>query len=540
MSDKEFNLIYEPWILVMNFDGSVQEVSILELFEKSHLVKSISGELPTQDVAVMRLILAILHSVFARYDINGDFNPISNKEMAYKRWKQLWELKKFPMEIISEYLTNFEDRFYLFHEKYPFYQVAKLKVIPSTEYGAKKLNGEISESGNKPRFFSLRDDEHKNSLSFKEASRWLLYVNAFDDTSSKPKGANEDDGKFPSPGAGWLGKLGLIYGVGDNLFKTLMLNLVLTKENGEIWGEENPIWENEKVRDSQRTKIVIPNNQSELLTLQSRRVLLKRDSENVIGYYLLGGDFFDRENSFNENMTIWREDRTNKSSSKIFNPKRHDQSLQLWRDFSSIYPHEKESKRPGVVTWQLQLKRNKLIEEKFCNYAIASVKYGDKDFFVEDVFSDSITFNLDILDELGEIWVERIQNEIAYTDQIVSYLGNLAKDIRYAGGSGDKEAESSSKNVKENAYFSLDEPFREWLANIEPKRDNDSKDEICLEWRKVAKKTIIEIGKSLVEEAGSKAIVGRTIEKENNGKVIKIEYIAAKSFNRFVVNVNKH
>ena len=46
-------------------------------------------------------------------------------------------------------------------------------------------------------------------MSYAQAARWLLYVNGFDDTSAKPKGKN-----LPSVGAGWLGKLGLIFRTG--------------------------------------------------------------------------------------------------------------------------------------------------------------------------------------------------------------------------------------------------------------------------------------------------------------------------------------
>ena len=71
-------------------------------------------------------------------------------------------------------------------------------------------------------------------LGFAEAARWLLYINAFDDTSAKPKGKG-----LPSPGVGWLGRLGLITGVGNNLFETLLLNLVLIKDGNMSFGE-NP------------------------------------------------------------------------------------------------------------------------------------------------------------------------------------------------------------------------------------------------------------------------------------------------------------
>src|SRR5690606_5216521 len=113
-----------------------------------------------------------------------------------------------------------EDRFWLFHPERPFYQVAGMG--KATDYSAAKLNGELAESGNKIRLFASRGGPAKGWLSYAESARWLLYVNGFDDTSAKPKRKG-----LPSPGAGWLGKLGLVQAVGDNLFETLLLNLVL-------------------------------------------------------------------------------------------------------------------------------------------------------------------------------------------------------------------------------------------------------------------------------------------------------------------------
>ena len=46
-----------------------------------------------------------------------------------------------------------------------------------TEYGASKLNGEISESGNKTRIFSAYSGEQKSHLTYAQAARWLFDFN---------------------------------------------------------------------------------------------------------------------------------------------------------------------------------------------------------------------------------------------------------------------------------------------------------------------------------------------------------------------------
>ena len=69
----EFNLCEEPWILVMGQDCSVRELSLPEVLIHAHEYVRLSGEMPAQDVAVLRLLLAVLHRIYADglYKENG-------------------------------------------------------------------------------------------------------------------------------------------------------------------------------------------------------------------------------------------------------------------------------------------------------------------------------------------------------------------------------------------------------------------------------------------------------------------------------------
>jgi len=519
LAGKEFNLLHEPWIIVMKPDGQTEEVSMLDAFRHAHKWRALAGELPTQDVAVLRLLLAVLHAVFARYDANGNHAPLDSPGAALKRWSSLWERGEFPHEIIAEYLAHFEERFWLFHPTQPFYQVSNL--TEATLYTAAKLNGELSESSNKIRLFSKRTGERKDQLDFAESARWLIYVNAFDDTSAKPK-----EKGLSSPGAGWLGKLGLITAVGDNFFQTLLLNLVMLRDGAdELWGVEQPIWEWD-VRRSERTAITMPDNPSALLTLQSRRLLLKRQAKSVVGFALLGGDFFARENAFAEQMTIWRAPGKTKGEVPEYSPRRHDASRQLWRDFSSLIAQREGGRRPGVVNWLARLKGEGLISQKHIRFETAAVKYGDKDFFVDDVFSDSIALNTALLTDLRNYWVERIADELELTEKLVQKFGELAQKITIA--SGDTGSNGARQAAKEQAYFQLDRPFRIWLEAINPEIDDI--DEQCGKWWTAAQQIIRDLGRELVEQAGPKSFCGRTLRE---GASVHL-YTAPEAFNRFL------
>ena len=54
MDDKKFNLLEEPWVCVMQENGEVKELSLIDALIHAHQYRGLSGELPTQDVAVLR------------------------------------------------------------------------------------------------------------------------------------------------------------------------------------------------------------------------------------------------------------------------------------------------------------------------------------------------------------------------------------------------------------------------------------------------------------------------------------------------------
>ena len=72
----EFNLLDEPWIRVLKKDCSEQEVSITEALIHAHEYLDLSGDMPEQDMAVLRLLLAVLHTVFSRVDENGQADRV--------------------------------------------------------------------------------------------------------------------------------------------------------------------------------------------------------------------------------------------------------------------------------------------------------------------------------------------------------------------------------------------------------------------------------------------------------------------------------
>ena len=532
MKEIEFDLLTEPWIRVRLKDNTVQEVSLTEALVSAQDYVDLAGEMPTQDAAVLRLLLAVLFTVFSRVNVKGEPEPLEKRGQALRRWSELWQLGHFPAEPIRDYLEQWKDRFWLFHPTHPFWQVPEAKI--GTKYGAAKLNGEIIESEIKRRLFPLYAGQSKEQLSYPQAARWLLSANSFDDTSLKPKGKN-----LPSISVGWLGTLGFIQAQGDNLYETLILNLMLLRDGWECWGENKPCWEQETPRSGERTEICCPDAPAQLLTLQSRRLLLHRTGKTVDKAFALGGDFFPKENAFAEQMTIWRAVPAKKDEPVVFVPYRHDPSKQLWRELPAVFCQD-SGHRPGVVCWieKLQEKRLKLLDpRRKVHFRIVGVLYGTQN-HIDDIFSDSLTFQAGLLDELSRPWTVRINREVERCEDTAESIGVLCKELKLAGGldynqvKGFKETQKVTEDARAQFYFAVDQPFRQWLQEIDPEQDDP--DEAVLRWQAQACRIAEELGAKMVREAGNAALKGHRVVVDKGKKTeCSILYTSPKAYNTF-------
>ena len=174
---QEFNLIDESWIRVMTKDCKIKEVSIKEILLNSHEFAGLAGETKTQDFAIFRFLLAIMFTVISRYDIDGNSVVLEdeNKDFMMNQWREIWDMGHIPSKPVENYLKQWHDRFWLFDDKYPFYQSTVVKAKKGTYLSSAKLIGTIFESNKKQRLFADRIEDGK-VLSYPEAARWLLHL----------------------------------------------------------------------------------------------------------------------------------------------------------------------------------------------------------------------------------------------------------------------------------------------------------------------------------------------------------------------------
>ncbi|MDR1822083.1 MAG: type I-E CRISPR-associated protein Cse1/CasA [Oscillospiraceae bacterium] len=492
----EFNLLDEPWIPVLDTNGTQRELSLTDVFRQADKIAAITSELPTLDAALLRLLLAIMHASLAR--------SVQDYAEAIDLWRELWE-NGLPAEEICAYLERWRDRFWLFDDERPFGQVSFAEPPENVVFTAKdvsQLNGSISD-GNTPNVFSGRTGSQRNTLIYAEAARWLLHLNSFD---VAPAGAPPKPPKLlvKGYGLGWLSQIGLLWLNGENLFQTLMFNFVL-----KDCSESKPQWEiNDKLTETsiQRVQLIPPDNLAELYTIPWRRIKLVKSGNVINGYELWGGCTIDTQNAFIEPMTMWR------GSDNAYKPILHDAKKQLWRDFSSLTVNKKQDNAPGIIKWLSEIKYETEIELPMLKIRTAAFGY-QKNTKVSDCFSDSLSFNSLLLSSLCEAWIPRITDLLADTEKAVFAVGVLALDLAEASGDrrdnkgyASKTMEGKRDAAKQEAYFRLDEPFRGWLSSIDPQ--NDAIDKKSDEWRRTAHFVLQRLGKEIINQSGTTAFTG--------------------------------
>lgn len=533
MEEKEFNLLYEPWIQVLNLSGETEEVSLLGVLKRAHELRCLAGELPTQDVAVLRLLLAALYATFTRVDVQGNQSPLEKAAEALRRWQNLWELNYFPIEPIESRLCHYEDRFFLFHPERPFYQVAGLHEANGKCNTIAQIVSDVPSRAER-RFLSMKSGEEAEVLSLAESARWLVSMQAWDYAGKK---ASVVGGSPNGGGTGWLGKIGVVYPVSFTLFETLMLNFVLLKSDGSLLEFGSPTWEADSPPTSKKIERR-PSGYSELLTWQSRRVRLfpgeGKNSALVRGVLYSYGDVFKPPDLFVEQMTGWHLS-TQGDARGHFIPNKHRKERSLWRDLGSILPQAANSgndnHNPGVIQWLALLEGRNILPGNIVQLSAVGFHYGAMDAKIEAMTADALTIHAGILTELGNEWVPKITNLVQLTDSCVRQLYSLAADLARASGDSDslhhKAGEGSGNSAKAEAYFRLDMPFRKWLASIDPTQTD--MDQAEQDWKDVVKRTLLQLGEEMTHQAGEKAITGRWVKERL--------YTAPGAFNRFRFNI---
>ncbi len=498
-----FDLTHRPWIGVLRMDGTQCELSLRQVFADAAEVRCLVGDLPTQEFALMRLLLAIAHDAL---DGPRDID----------QWEDLYG-DPGCFGPVAAYLDAHRERFDLLHPQTPFFQTAGLRTAKDEVFA---LNRIVADVPNGEPFFTARMPAVER-IGFAEAARWVVHAHAYD-TSGIKTGAVGDDrvkgGKVYPLGTGWAGGLGGILVEGGTLRETLLLNLVAADTDGlDIADGDRPAWRREACGAGSTPRPA--TGPRDLYTWQSRRLRLHHDGAHVRGVVLGYGDPLPSRNMHpREPLTAWRRSKAQEKKlgqSPVYLPREHDPSRSAWRGLEALVADRAELAqgqeaaaylRPGVLEWIGRLVSEGLLQRNYLVRArVVGAVYGTQQSVIDDIVEDRLALPVVLLHRQDRTYARQAIGAAEDADRAVRAVGDLAADLARAAGC---EQDGPQVAARHTGFDVLEEPYRLWLAAMAETADPFAHRQA---WQREVRHLTARLGDRLIEAAGAAAWRGRTV-----------------------------
>lgn len=498
-----FNLVDEPWIMAVPVGGVAATYSLREVFRQAGHIRQLTGELPTQSFALLRLLLAIVYRA-----VEG---PVGVDD-----WVALRDHWPDVVADIDAYLTRHRDRFELFDEVAPFYQVAGLRTAKGEALPVRKIVADVPDG---VQYLTLRTGSGIESLSVDEAARWLVHVHGFDPSGIKSGLVGDPrvkGGKVYPLGTAWAGQLGGVHLFGATLRDTILLNLVARDVDDDAGWADLPPWERppltagEEVAGGRPPRGVV-----DAYTWQSRRVRLVGAGRRVTGVVLGYGDPLSPQNRASvEPMTAWRysEPQSKKAGRPVQMPRAHQLGAQPWRGLEALLAlggtaEARQGRAPGVVEWASELTdAGALVGGHAVRTRAIGMVYGSNSSVIEDIVDDSLTLPADLLrNDAAQLRLTAV-GQVERARDAVTALAGLARNLAAAAGADATDGDAD--RARELGYAVLDGPFRSWLIGLRP---DELHADAAARWQRLARESLEPLARELIAAAPPSAWVGRQV-----------------------------
>ncbi|MDQ0602039.1 CRISPR system Cascade subunit CasA [Streptomyces canus] len=499
-----FDLTLRPWIPVLRRGGRQDELSLREVFAQADSLRRIVGDVPTQEFALLRLLLAVAHDA-----LDG---PRDTEE-----WAELWA-DDACFAPVPAYLDAHRGRFDLLHPRTPFFQVADLRTARDEVFS---LNRIVADVPNGEPFFTSRMPA-VDRLGFAEAARWVVHAHAYDTSGIKTGTVGDDRAKnnkvYPL-GVGWAGTLGAAFVEGDTLRETLLLNLVAADTTGlRIDGDDRPAWRREPCGPT-AAAARHPSGVRDLYTWQTRRLRLHFDEAGVHGVVLGYGDPLAAHNLHTrEPMTAWRRSKAQekkRGEALVYLPREHDPSRAVWRGLSSLITEREvagqgaeaaSALRPGILEWVARLVTEGELPRGFLiRTRVVGAVYGTQQSVIDEIVDDHLAMAVLLLHRQDREYAQQSIDAVGDAEHAVTALGDLATDLARAAGT---QTEGPRTRARERGFAALDDPYRIWLRTLADAADPEDQRTL---WRRRTHRIISRLGYELLAEAGDAAWEGRIV-----------------------------
>ena len=531
-----FNLCYEPWIPVLYTSGKVQTVSLKQLFEDGGTIRKIHANDATTDVAILGMVTVVLFRAILAD--SAEYRELHNSPKSWIQSVRSGDPER--LKFIFDYLEKYKNRFDLFDTERPFMQVADLH---TSKGEVKPVSRLVLDSESE--YFSMRAEQTLTSLSYAEAARYLVTVQAYDYSGIK-SGAVGDPrakgGKGYPLGVGWYGTTGKIIVHGENLIETLLycidyeqlLNVERVKgKKRPLALKDKPVWERE-LPDTAAPRAYTGGDPTkykdeptpatgmcEILTWQSRRVRLFPENGRVTGVLVSNGDkWFDR-NTYTDPLTAYRYSKNQSTQTRpVWMPKVHSAERTLWRGVDALLTRlnssEAKQDKPAPVIQQIASGKYFPTGAK-AHVQLIGVVYGNQSAVIEGTIDESLTLELALLTEQGTQISTMVRDNIQTTMNAAIALGQYAGDLLRAAG---KEYEFRPA-VTESALHRMEDEFRTWLEKLHASDDVSSQED---EWQLQVRRILEDEADQLAVNAGPKAAIGTIYDEQlyNTAKVRRL------------------
>ncbi|HJD79825.1 MAG TPA: type I-E CRISPR-associated protein Cse1/CasA [Corynebacterium pollutisoli] len=512
-SPPTFSLLTKPWIKCEMRDGSDQTLSIRDVFDGRHDIKGIRGDSPSQDYAVLRVLLAIFWRAH-----HPEILVRPGRTFHFDEWfeDELDNLGRAD-ELVLEYLTAYADRFDLLDPEAPFMQVADLRTSKDSRFPVSRIIPEAEES-----YFTMRAGQARESLDFAEAARWLIHTQAYDYSGIK-SGAVGDErvkgGKGYPIGTGWSGRTGGTIVVGGNLRETILLN---TTQQALAEATDKPVWERRPDTAAERHVVQPagageapgPQGPSDLATWQGRRVRLFNDGERITAVLVSNGDRIPDAgaNVLDDPMTPYRYSKNqSKKGRPVYYALPFDSNRTVWRSLEPLISLEKD---PGFDSKNVAPKRPKNLSQlaelaeaidipKVLDVHMVSLAYGPQESSVGTAVSGRIEIPVALLEpESAAIRREVIDAAAATRDAAIA-LGQFAGHLLEAAGG----VYEFQPDPTDGILADIEPRFISWLGQLEM----EDVDQQVSDWQIQVREQIRDRAAELMRGAGPKALAGREV-----------------------------
>jgi len=477
-----FDVWKEPWIPVLEKDGTTKEYGIRDCLCSAHELEAIIDPSPLIQFGIYRVLVVMLMDIYDTLNVNNPYEFILD----------LLESRKFCEEKLDVYYEKIvgAKRLDLFDNDYPFLQSAFDKKLDKEEKPVSYLLHHQPSGTNVTHFHHVTENEL--ALSPAVCARALCTFQPFITTG----------GAGNAPSINGVPPLYVLL-KGASLFETLCLNMVWMKPDERFLGEEPVSWRSNKTVQPKEEREQV--TYMEGLTWRPRRVRLIPSEGGVCTYSNNQSSTLVRKMNFSSGFTarlkgVWVDPnaslRITNNGIGMMTPK---EGREIWRDVGPLLIlHEKDYKyvtkkeeiryeKPLVLKQYEQIKREIL---ELLKTEIYGLRTDSKNKYFEWMYEP---LNIPGAYNTSESRRFLVQKTIEIADQTCYWLKGALKKL-----TPDSDKDRSYILYAQRSFWdSAKPPFFSFLETMSSSlEDSNIEKKMMLEW----KKQLIKIANGVLKE----------------------------------------